>query len=53
MYGVFKITDYPYCVKCSVHKTANDATAEVEWLEEHGKGQFIVKKIRRKDESKC
>lgn len=43
MFTVFKITEYPYCVKVSVHATKSEATAEAEWQEEQGNGKFIVR----------
>ena len=42
MYTVFKITTYPYMVKCCAFENLYDAIAEAEWAEEHGEGQFLV-----------
>lgn len=44
MYTVFKITDYPYMVKCCAFENLLDAVAEAEWYEEQGYGKFIIKK---------
>lgn len=42
MYTVFKITTYPYMVRCCSFESVYEATAEAEWAEEHGEGQFVV-----------
>jgi hypothetical protein len=45
MYGVFYVEQGMYLKLCMVCETANEATAEAEWAEEHGEGSFVVKKI--------
>ena len=45
VFGVFKV-DGMYLIKCGVFNSAEKATAEAVYFEEHGQGAFIVKKIK-------